>query len=164
MEHLDLFCVMLSLLHIQTSSTAQQLGSVVPGTIDGKFDGGYIVKVDLGSEQVKGILYHVPISLSQSSNTVGIHGSRNPKKSKLAKHDPSRPKSNRSGYNFFFAQNYASLRPLFHGQERAISKRIGFLWNNLTEAERQESLIATNCATVYHLTKEVSLEVPGPPK
>ncbi|MED6204982.1 hypothetical protein PIB30_013748 [Stylosanthes scabra] len=120
------------------ASTAQQFGSMVPGTIDGKFDGCYIVKVDLGSEQVKGILYHVPINLSQSSNNVGIHGSRNPKKSKLAKHDPSRPKSNRSGYNFFFAQNYASLRPLFHGQERAISKRIGFLWNNLPGAERQE--------------------------
>ncbi|MED6205123.1 hypothetical protein PIB30_015027 [Stylosanthes scabra] len=119
------------------ASTAQQLGSVVPGTIDGKFDGGYIVTVNLDSEQVKGILYHVPISLSQSSNTVAIHGSRNQKKSKLALRDPSRPKSNRSGYNFFFAENYARLRPLFHGQERAISKRIGLLWNNLTEAERQ---------------------------
>ncbi|KAL1357899.1 hypothetical protein HN51_009742 [Arachis hypogaea] len=115
----------------------QQLGSVVPGTIDGKFDGGYIVTVNLGSEQVKGILYHVPISLSQSSNTVGVHGSRNRKKSRLALGDPSRPKSNKSGYNFFFAENYARLRPLFHGEERAISKRIGFLWNNLTEAERQ---------------------------
>ncbi|KAL4285605.1 hypothetical protein AHAS_Ahas19G0002900 [Arachis hypogaea] len=119
------------------SGKTQQLGSVVPGTIDGKFDGGYIVTVNLGSEQVKGILYHVPISLSQSSNTVGVHGSRNRKKSKLALGDPSRPKSNKSGYNFFFAENYARLRPLFHGQERAINKRIGFLWNNLTEAERQ---------------------------
>ncbi|KAL1292533.1 hypothetical protein AAHE18_19G003100 [Arachis hypogaea] len=115
----------------------QQLGSVVPGTIDGKFDGGYIVTVNLGSEQVKGILYHVPISLSQSSNTVGVHGSRKRKKSRLALGDPSRPKSNKSGYYFFFAENYARLRPLFHGEERAISKRIGFLWNNLTEAERQ---------------------------
>ncbi|XP_057453840.1 high mobility group B protein 10-like isoform X2 [Lotus japonicus] len=110
-------------------------GSVVPGTIDGKFDGGYIVTVSLGSEQVKGILYHVPDNVSQSSYAEGMPSSR--KKSKSALRDPSLPKSNRSGYNFFFAENYARLRPSFQGQEKEISKRIGFLWSNLSEAERQ---------------------------
>ncbi|XP_061375457.1 high mobility group B protein 10 [Gastrolobium bilobum] len=119
------------------ASPVQLHGSVVPGTIDGKFDGGYVVTVSLGSEQLKGILYHVPNNVSQSSYAEGMSSSRNRKRSRLALRDPSRPKSNRSGYNFFFAENYARLKPSFYGQERAISKRIGFLWSNLTEAERQ---------------------------
>lgn len=109
----------------------------MPGTIDGKFDGGYVVTVNLGSEQLKGVLYHVPINVSQSSYTDSVPSSQNRKRSRLASRDPSRPKSNRSGYNFFFAENYARLKPSFYGQERAISKRIGFLWSNLTDAERQ---------------------------
>lgn len=113
----------------------QQLGSLVPGTIDLKFDGGYVVTVNLGSDQLKGVLYHVPLNASQTS--ASIPASVNRKRSRLGSHDPSRPKSNRSGYNFFFAEHYARLKPLYYGQERAISKKIGFLWNHLTDAERQ---------------------------
>lgn len=107
----------------------------MPGTIDLKFDGGYVVTVNLGYEQLKGVLYHVPRYASQSS--ASIPTSHNRKKSRLGSHDPSRPKSNRSGYNFFFAEHYARLKPSYYGQERAISKKIGYLWNNLTESERQ---------------------------
>lgn len=117
------------------------------GTIDLKFDGGYVVTVTLGAEQLKGVLFHVPNNVSQSSyaegtpssqnHGEGTSGSQGRKRAKYAPRDPFRPKSNRSGYNFFFAENYARLKPAYHGQERAISKRIGFLWNNLSEAERQ---------------------------
>lgn len=120
---------------------------VVSGTIDLKFDGGYIVTVTVGSEELKGVLFHVPDNTSQSSHTEGrpssqnhgegTSGSQSRKRAKYTPRDPFRPKSNRSGYNFFFAENYAMLKPSYHGQERAISKRIGFLWNNLSEAERQ---------------------------
>ncbi|KAF7814855.1 high mobility group B protein 10-like [Senna tora] len=123
--------------HANNVSPVEQLGSLVPGTIDMKFDGGYVVTVDLGSEQLKGILYHVPLNVSQSSYTASTTTSQNRKRSRLGLRDPSRPKSNRSGYNFFFAENYARLKPSYFGQERAISKKIGFLWNHLTEAERQ---------------------------
>ncbi|KAK7259864.1 hypothetical protein RIF29_25479 [Crotalaria pallida] len=122
-------------LSLTPVSPVQQLGSVVPGTIDGKFDGGYVVTVNMGSEQLKGVLYHVPINVSQSSYTERGPSSQNRKRSRLR--DPSQPKSNRSGYNFFFAENYARLKPSFHGQEREISKTIGSLWSNLTDAERQ---------------------------
>ncbi|KAJ7963479.1 High mobility group B protein [Quillaja saponaria] len=64
-----------------------QLGSLVAGSIDGKFDYGYLVTVNLNYVKLK--------------------------------------------------EHYARLKPLYYGQERAISKRIGFLWNNLTDAERQ---------------------------
>ncbi|KAJ7963478.1 High mobility group B protein [Quillaja saponaria] len=113
-----------------------QLGSLVAGSIDGKFDYGYLVTVNLNYVKLKGVLYHVPQHVSQSSYT-SVPNRRNRKRSRLALRDPSRPKSNRSGYNFFFAEHYARLKPLYYGQERAISKRIGFLWNNLTDAERQ---------------------------
>ncbi|KAE9593970.1 putative transcription factor & chromatin remodeling ARID-HMG family [Lupinus albus] len=119
------------------SDQVTQLGSVVLGTIDSKFDGGYVVTVNLGSEQLKGILYHDPTNVSWSSYTERVLSSQYRKRSRLALRDPSQPKSNRSGYNFFFAENYARLKPSFHGQEREISKRIGFLWSNLTDAERQ---------------------------
>lgn len=111
------------------------------GTIDQKFDGGYVVTVDLGSEQLKGVLYHVPSNMSPSSYAEGMpksnSNSKNRKRSRMALSDPYRPKSNRSGYNFYFSDNYAKLKPSFHGQEGAISKRIAFMWSNLTEAERQ---------------------------
>ncbi|KAK7322340.1 hypothetical protein VNO77_25719 [Canavalia gladiata] len=119
------------------ASPAQTVGSVLSGTIDGKFDGGYVITMTRGSEQLKGVLFHVPNIVSQSSHAEGTSSLQNRKRSRNASRDPSRPKSNRSGYNFFFAENYAKLKPEFQGQERAISKRIGFLWSNLSDAERQ---------------------------
>ncbi|KAJ8527607.1 hypothetical protein K7X08_015058 [Anisodus acutangulus] len=55
----------------------------------------------------------------------------------LALEDPYRPKTNQSGYNFFFAEHFARLKPSYQGQERAISKRIVLLWSLHTEAEKQ---------------------------
>ncbi|TYH34950.1 hypothetical protein ES332_D13G160300v1 [Gossypium tomentosum] len=93
--------------------------------------------VRLGSDQFKGVLYHIPQmhQLSQSSNTSDVPPRRR-KRSRLAQ-DPSRPKSNRSGYNHFYAEHYAQLKPMYYGEEKVISKKIGNLWSNLTEAEKQ---------------------------
>lgn len=120
-------------------SSKLQIGCSVSGVIDGKFDNGYLVTVNLGSEQLKGVLYHIPHAhnVTQSSNNSAAPTHRRRKRSRLALRDPSRPKSNRSGYNFFFAEHYARLKPHYYGQEKAISKKIGVLWSNLTEAEKQ---------------------------
>ncbi|PKI35704.1 high mobility group B protein 10 isoform X2 [Punica granatum] len=116
-------------------------GSSVTGFIDGKFDNGYLVTVKLGAQELKGVLYHIPpiLHMSQSAATHSalVPSRRNRKRSRLALRDPARPKSNKSGYNFFFSENYARLRPQYYGQERAITKKIGYLWSNLTEAEKQ---------------------------
>lgn len=116
-----------------------EAGSSLIGTIDAKFDYGYVITVNLGSENLSGVLYHTPALLHQSQrvNTSAKPSQRIRKRRKLALKDPSRPKSNRSGYNFFFAEHYARLKPSYQGQERAISKRIGLLWSLLTEAEKQ---------------------------
>ncbi|XP_057765359.1 high mobility group B protein 10 [Salvia miltiorrhiza] len=114
-------------------------GSLVSGTIDGKFDDGYLVTVKLGSEVLKGVLYHTPLepdaSQSRSTSDEPVHLTR--RKNHTAFKDPAHPKRNRSGYTFFFAEQYQILRPSYHGQERAISKKIGQLWSNMTEAEKQ---------------------------
>ena len=79
---------------------------MVSGTIDAKFDVGYVVTVTLGSEQLKGVLFHVPDNVSQSSHAEGTSSSQNlgddtsnlqsRKRAKYAPRDPFRPKSNRS--------------------------------------------------------------------
>ncbi|KAG6407471.1 hypothetical protein SASPL_130462 [Salvia splendens] len=114
-------------------------GSLISGTIDGKFDDGYLVTMKVGSEVLKGVLYHScpeqDAYQSRSTSDDPVHLSR--RKNHTAVKDPAHPKRNRSGYTFFFAEQYQILRPSYHGQERAISKKIGHLWSNLTEAEKQ---------------------------
>lgn len=116
-----------------------EAGSSVTGTIDAKCDYGYLVTVDLGSEKLKGVLYHIPgvSQMSPWSNNMSAHNSRKRKKHQVALKDPSRPKPNRSGYTFFFAEHYSKLRSSYHGQVTAISKKIGVLWSRLSDAEKQ---------------------------
>lgn len=120
-----------------------QPGFSVTGSIDGKFDSGYLVTVKLGSQELKGVIYHIPPILHMSQDAVThsalVPARRSRKRSRLALRDPSRPKSNKSGYNFFFAEHYARLKPHYYGQERAITKKIGHLWSNLSDAEKQVS-------------------------
>lgn len=121
----------------------------VIGVIDGKFESGYLVTVTIGSEELKGVLYlapqdaQVPQNYSvfasknvNASSVPGIHRRRRRKKSEMKKRDPAHPKPNRSGYNFFFAEQHARLKPLHPGKDREISRMIGELWNKLKEPEK----------------------------
>ncbi|KAE8731876.1 High mobility group B protein 15 [Hibiscus syriacus] len=126
-------------------------GSPVIGVIDGKFESGYLVTVTIGSEKLKGVLYQTledaapeaqhnyGLFASQSANphaTLGMQRRRRRRKSELKRRDPAHPKPNRSGYNFFFAEQHARLKPLHPGQDREISRMIGEKWNKLTESEK----------------------------
>ncbi|GAB4849833.1 hypothetical protein Ancab_004631 [Ancistrocladus abbreviatus] len=123
--------------HLQESSTLPPGISLV-GIIKEKTESGYLVSVDLGSEEFKGVLYHIPnASQSYSYAENYVIPKRQRRKSRLALQDPSRPKPNRSGYTFFFAEQYARLKPSHRGKERAIGKQIGLLWSQLSEAEKQ---------------------------
>ncbi|KAM7252828.1 hypothetical protein ACFE04_025446 [Oxalis oulophora] len=120
----------------------------VTGVIDGKFDGGYLVTVTVGSEQLKGVLYQTPQNdvgqvphqdsvLAENPNVrPAIQRRRRRKKSEIKRRDPHHPKPNRSGYNFFFAEQHARLKPLHPGKDRDISRMIGELWTNLQDPER----------------------------
>lgn len=124
----------------------------VTGSIDGKFEYGYLVTVKIGNEMLRGVLYHVAQQQASpyASTVVGPTGSPSANGPNLAqgrrvrkrgwKHrDPFRPKPNRSAYNFFFAETHARLREMHPQREREYSKMIGESWNKLTSEERRVS-------------------------
>ncbi|KAL0900218.1 hypothetical protein Bca101_084179 [Brassica carinata] len=124
-----------------------QIGSVVDGVIDGEFEGGYLVTMKFGSQVLKGVLYlSAKRPKCQPHETMGTPPSGMPPASQRpAKKearvttvvDPQKPKCYKSGYNFFFPQLYARLKPEYHGKEMIITKMIGPMWGNLYESEKQ---------------------------
>lgn len=83
----------------------------------------------MGSEELNGVLYRVP----QTS----LETRKRKKRSKSAQVDPNRPKAHRSGYNFFFSETYQKLRAEYVGRRQLLTKEIGIMWSNLSEADRQ---------------------------
>lgn len=148
------------------------------GTIDGKFDCGYLVSIKLGSETLSGVLYHPDNSGYYRDNVKGsctdivpftghnhnhnhhhhhhqnqqqfLHSQPQPqphqyssgqrKRRRRRGGDPNRPKPNRSGYNFFFAEKHSLLKTLYPNREREFTKMIGESWNNLSPEERTVSV------------------------
>ncbi|KAJ8624832.1 hypothetical protein MRB53_033362 [Persea americana] len=123
----------------------ESLNFPVVGIIEGKFDNGYFVTVTLGSEILRGVLYHLPplgsasTSLATPDNAIVPFGTphlqRRRKRGKRRR-DPAHPKPNRSAYNFFFAEKHSTLKLLYPQREREFSKMIGESWNKLTQEER----------------------------
>ncbi|XP_078434185.1 high mobility group B protein 9-like [Wolffia australiana] len=131
--------------HLSLGSAQMPANYPVVGVIDGKFEHGYLVTVMVGAEKLKGVLYHtagyapgtVPLSLpAGNSTTLAGGGRRRRRRKKLSTLDPTHPKPNRSGYNFFFAEQHARLKPLHPGKDREISKIIGDLWSKLSDSEK----------------------------
>lgn len=116
------------------------------GTITGKFDCGYLVTVKLGSEILRGVLYHPEEpALSDASpepiTALVPYTQRSRRRSGLRRRskrreDPNHPKPNRSGYNFFFAEKHCKFKSLYPNREREFTKMIGESWSNLTAEER----------------------------
>ncbi|XP_021745861.1 high mobility group B protein 15-like isoform X2 [Chenopodium quinoa] len=137
----------------ESMSQAPSGGYPIIGVIDGKFESGYLVTVTIGKDKLKGVLYQTPpakvnqapqtsgIATGKTDNTPATSGvprrrRRRRKKSEIRKRDPTHPKPNRSGYNFFFAEQHARLKPLHPGKDREISRMIGELWNKLKDSEK----------------------------
>ncbi|XVF63593.1 hypothetical protein PTKIN_Ptkin09bG0099300 [Pterospermum kingtungense] len=122
----------------------------VVGTIDGKFDCGYLISARLGSEVLSGVLYHPEqpgpsASTSEYANALvpykrvrgsGHSGRRRRRRRSRNAGDPSYPKPNRSGYNFFFAEKHYKLKSLYPNREREFTKMIGESWSSLSPDER----------------------------
>ncbi|TKY50596.1 High mobility group B protein 15 [Spatholobus suberectus] len=132
-----------------SAMAASSAGSPVIGVIDGKFESGYLVTVTIGSEKLKGVLYQAPqnpvlpashhsasANNNNASASLGVHRRRRRKKSEIKRRDPAHPKPNRSGYNFFFAEQHARLKLIHHGKDREISRMIGELWNKLKQSDK----------------------------
>ncbi|XP_042507402.1 high mobility group B protein 9-like [Macadamia integrifolia] len=115
----------------------------VMGTINGKFDCGYLVTVKLGSDVLHGVLYYPPASGSCPNQTEKAIVPCNPALRRRGRRrrgrrgiDPSHPKPNRSGYNFFFAEKHSNLKALYPSREREFTKMIGESWSKLSPEER----------------------------
>ncbi|PIN18015.1 HMG box-containing protein [Handroanthus impetiginosus] len=137
----------------QGSCTLNQTGPSFEavGTIDGKFDCGYLVSVKVGNETLNGVLYHPSYKYSSCSPSAPLtctaivpygppqqlHEPSAGRRSRRRRAgDPGRPKPNRSGYNFFFAEKHSMLKSLYPNREREFTKMIGESWNNLSPEER----------------------------
>uniref|UniRef100_A0A803MX17 Uncharacterized protein n=1 Tax=Chenopodium quinoa TaxID=63459 RepID=A0A803MX17_CHEQI len=98
------------------------------GTIHGKFDCEYLVSIRLGRELRSGVIYHpVDKQCAYSSPAVDLSmeiipydpnkqprqlSGKRRRKRKRWSGDPSHPKPNRSGYNFFFSEKHSVLKSL----------------------------------------------------
>jgi hypothetical protein len=58
----------------------------------------------------------------------------------MLKKDPNAPRPNRTGYNFFFAEQVSIFKAMFPDKDKDLSKMIGDAWNRLTEEEKLVSL------------------------
>lgn len=105
----------------------------------------------MGSEVLSGVLYHPeqPGSYASTSEYVNavvpyklvskspLHsGRKRRRRNRRAGGDPSYPKPNRSGYNFFFAEKHYKLKSLYPNREREFTKMIGESWSSLSPDER----------------------------
>ncbi|KVI07330.1 hypothetical protein Ccrd_014320 [Cynara cardunculus var. scolymus] len=102
------------------------------GMIDTKFEYGYIVTMQLDTEILHGVLYHPQHSVIVSNN---LDSTRRRRK-RRNEGDPTRPKTNRSGYNFFFAEKHAELKSKYPLREREFTKMIGESWTNLCPEDK----------------------------
>lgn len=128
------------------SSSTGGCGESFDGVIHGKFEGGYVITLTMGSEELKGVLYEpsqnpvLPSSInSNGSVSSSFQRRRRRKKSekKKRKRDPALPKPTRSGYNFFFAEKHAEVKQQYQETHyREISKLVGELWNKLQESDK----------------------------
>ncbi|XP_010672469.2 high mobility group B protein 10 [Beta vulgaris subsp. vulgaris] len=104
--------------HMQASRQIQ-LGASLIGVIHEKMDYGYVVSVNVGSDTLKGILYHFPDKPQPPWNpNYSIPRRRKRKKSQLS------------------LVEYATLKPPSQGQGKSISD-IGHMWNQSSEPEKQ---------------------------
>lgn len=141
---------------LHTVDSASSVGAMVTGAIHGKFENGYLVTVTVGTRKLSGVLYHVASTNTLPQNAcvqvmmpdvgselkpaaLAPRVGRKRKKTRVYRKDPNAPRQNQTGYNFFFAEQRAKLKTMQPDKDRAISKKIGELWNRLSENEKNVS-------------------------
>ncbi|KAL8146998.1 high mobility group B protein 10-like [Apium graveolens] len=115
-------------------SSIVEPGSILTGTVDAKFEFGYAVTIEMGSEQWKGVLYHNRESVlpnnSEQNHTV-ISGSQ------TTYGDPLRFEENGSEYVRFYDETWNKLQRYYGYELDALNKKIWLIWSRLSDAEKQ---------------------------
>lgn len=106
--------------HLQASVHLKP-GTSLIGVIDEKLDNGYVVSVNVGSDTLKGILYHIPDKPPPSWS---------PNLSK-----PRRRKRKKSQLSLV---EYAPPKPASQGQEKSFSN-VGHMGNQISEPEQKSN-------------------------
>ncbi|XP_024456935.1 high mobility group B protein 9 isoform X2 [Populus trichocarpa] len=95
------------------------------------------------SEVLHGVLYHpdqqdLSNSIPQYDGAIVPYTPNRRRRRRRSRRsgDPSYPKPNRSGYNFFFAEKHYKLKSLYPNREREFTKMIGQSWSSLSAEER----------------------------
>ncbi|KAG0625438.1 hypothetical protein M758_2G055300 [Ceratodon purpureus] len=136
---------------------ARMIGMKVQGAIKGKFEQGYLVTVTVGTEMLQGVLYHVPpaqrtlqhvnvpnleepfgtqMAISRGDPKAGGSWRKRRRRDETVKKDPNAPRPNKTGYNFFFADQCAKFKAMHPDADKELGRIMGHAWNNLTEEEK----------------------------
>lgn len=120
---------------ICTVSPILEPGSMLSGTVDAKFEFGYAVTIDMGSEQWKGVLYQnrseSALPNNSGQNHTVISGSQ------TTYGDPLRFEENGSGYVCFYDETWKTLHRYYGNELDALNKKIWLIWSRLSDAEKQ---------------------------
>ncbi|XP_042420841.1 high mobility group B protein 9-like [Zingiber officinale] len=103
-----------------------------------------MVTVKIGTETLRGVLYHVqqqpsPAATPEAPESSSLRTRR--KRRQQRRRDPAHPKPNKSAYNFFFAKKHSNLKALYLHREShgAIStKRTEWILESKTRRDTRE--------------------------
>jgi hypothetical protein len=109
----------------------------VTGSIDGKFEHGYLVTVKIAAETLRGVLYRVaPPPPPPAAPPPPPPPARGRRRRGRRQRDPAQPRPNRSAYNFFFKEKHPELKATHPHREREYSRMIGDAWNRLAADDK----------------------------
>ncbi|KAL1815855.1 high mobility group B protein 10 [Daucus carota subsp. sativus] len=136
---LSLFEDSASMHPLPSGSSIMEPGSLLNGMLVAKCELGYMVTVDVGREQWKGILYHNPSGSESLNDSDQNHTVICRSQNELW--DPARFEENGVGYKYFHAEIWEKLKRFYGNEEDGMNKKIWLIWNRKSEAEKQ----------VYHM-------------
>lgn len=127
---------------ICTGSSIMEPGSLLNGMLVAKCELGYMVTVDVGREQWKGILYHNPSGSESLNDSDQNHTVICRSQNELW--DPARFEENGVGYKYFHAEIWEKLKRFYGNEEDGMNKKIWLIWNRKSEAEKQVWISPSN--------------------
>ena len=149
------------------------IGMKVQGSIKGKFEQGYLVTVTVGTDVLQGVLYHVPpiqrtpqhvnvpnhgeafgaeITIPRGDPKAGGPWRKRRRRDDTVKKDPNAPRPNKTGYNFFFADQCSKFKAMYPNADKELGRIMGHAWNSLTDEEKLVSAMQSRCCLqVYEI-------------
>ena len=118
------------------------IGTACAGTVDSKFEFGYVVTVNVGGQALKGIMYE-PLSITKKGKR-GLKGEGGVSKRIMKRRrqkllrQQGVPKQNKTAFNYFSLDVRPRAREMCGSNvpESEVSKKIGEMWSQCPPNER----------------------------